>query len=73
MNSALITATQLLVDALRPLTARLRSEAGQTAAEYIGVIVLVGAILAGIVVTDIGETIANGIKTAIQSITGGEG
>ncbi len=55
---------------------RLRSEGGQTTAEYVGLIVLVVAILAAAATTatDVGTTITSKISEGIDSIqTGGGG
>src|ERR1700754_3044197 len=51
---------------------RLRSDAGQTAAEYMGVLLLVAAIIAAIVLTPVGERIAYESKILICKIGGGE-
>ena len=51
---------------------RLRSEAGQTAAEYVGVLLLVAAIVAAIVLTPVGERIAYQSKILICQIAGGD-
>ena len=53
------------MDSLR----RRREEDGQTAAEYLGIIVVVAIIIAAIAQTKIGDTIAKGITTQIDNIT----
>lgn len=49
---------------------RLRSESGQTSAEYIGMILLVVAIVGVVAFSGIGSTIAAGINDAICSVGG---
>lgn len=56
---------------LERLTERLRDESGQTAAEYVGIIVIVAAIIGAIAATGIGDTLANALSDAVDSITGG--
>ncbi|MEV4945079.1 Flp family type IVb pilin [Streptomyces sp. NPDC053755] len=46
---------------------------GQTAVEYLGIIVVVVAIVIAITGTDIGQSIKNAISTKIASLTGGGG
>ena len=53
--------------AFRPRV-RLRDEAGQTAAEYLGVIVLIAAILAAIASTGIGGKLTDLIEDAIDKV-----
>ena len=48
-------------------------ERGQTAAEYMGIIVIVAAIFAAIAGTNIDDTIARNISTKIGEIFGGGG
>lgn len=56
---------------MNPRTAsRLRSERGQTSAEYIGLILVVVAIISAIAFSGIGATITQRIEDAICSITG---
>ncbi|MEU3748710.1 Flp family type IVb pilin [Streptomyces narbonensis] len=53
------------------LTSRLLSgDRGQTAVEYLGIIVVVVAIVVAITGTDIGTTIMNAIRTKISELTG---
>jgi hypothetical protein len=49
---------------------RVRCERGQTSAEYLGLVLVVVAIIAAIATTGIGGTIAHGIQQAICSIGG---
>ena len=49
---------------------QLRSERGQTSAEYIGIILVVVALIGAIVVSGIGATITQRIDDAICSVTG---
>jgi len=46
---------------------------GQTAVEYLGIIVVVVAIVVAITGTDIGQNIKNAIVQKIASLTGGGG
>lgn len=48
-----------------------RDDRGQTAAEYLGIIVLVGAIVVAITKLKIGTTIADAIAAQVKAITGG--
>ena len=48
-----------------------RSERGQTAAEYLGIIVVVVAIVGAIIGSGIGTKILNAINTQIDKISGG--
>jgi Flp pilus assembly pilin Flp len=52
---------------------RANGDAGQTAAEYMGIIVIVAAIIAAIVATGLPATIATAISTKITEISGGGG
>jgi pilus assembly protein Flp/PilA len=60
--------TALLQNAVHGARERLRDESGQTAAEYMGVIVLIAAILAAIAVSDIGDKLVSTITDAIQKV-----
>ncbi|MBL1081219.1 hypothetical protein JK359_04370 [Streptomyces actinomycinicus] len=54
------------------LRARLaRSDKGQTAVEYLGIIAVVVAIVLAITGTSIGQTIFDAIRTKISEVTGG--
>ncbi|MFD3536031.1 Flp family type IVb pilin [Streptomyces sp. NPDC058664] len=46
---------------------------GQTAVEYLGIIVVVVAIVVAITGTDIGQSIKNAISQKITELTGGGG
>lgn len=48
-----------------------RSQRGQGAIEYVGVVVVVAAIVAALVGTGVGPTLAEGISTRVCEITGG--
>ncbi|MFF7811926.1 Flp family type IVb pilin [Streptomyces roseolus] len=50
-----------------------RDDRGQTAVEYLGIIVVVVAIIIAITGTDIGTSILNAIRDKISDITGGGG
>ncbi|MFE1782490.1 hypothetical protein ACFW9F_07840 [Streptomyces sp. NPDC059506] len=47
-----------------------RADGGQTAVEYLGIIVVVVAIVLAITGTDIGQTIYNAITNEIAELTG---
>ncbi|MFE1234393.1 Flp family type IVb pilin [Streptomyces sp. NPDC058745] len=49
------------------------ADRGQTAVEYLGIIVVVVAIVVAISGTSIGQSIKNAISTKIASLTGGGG
>ncbi|WP_200146590.1 MULTISPECIES: Flp family type IVb pilin [Streptomyces] len=70
MNDALLKA---LTRAKVGLTTRLpRGDRGQTAVEYLGIIVVVVAIVVAITGTDIGQSIKDAIAQKITELTGGE-
>ncbi|AJF69939.1 membrane protein [Streptomyces vietnamensis] len=48
-----------------------RGDRGQTAVEYLGIIVVVVAIVVAITGTDIGTSIMNAIRQKISDLTGG--
>ncbi|MGW6247728.1 Flp family type IVb pilin [Streptomyces roseolus] len=50
-----------------------RGDRGQTAVEYLGIIVVVVAIIIAITGTDIGQSIKTAISQKIAEITGGGG
>ncbi|MDX2559643.1 Flp family type IVb pilin [Streptomyces sp. TX20-6-3] len=69
MNDAMLKA---LTRAKVGVTARLlRGDRGQTAVEYLGIIVVVVAIVVAITGTDIGQSIKDAIATKIAELTGG--
>ncbi|MFD5770125.1 Flp family type IVb pilin [Streptomyces sp. NPDC127049] len=68
MNDALLKA---LTKARLHLSAR--GDRGQTAVEYLGIIVVVVAIVVAITGTDIGTSILNAIRDKISDLTGGGG
>jgi pilus assembly protein Flp/PilA len=53
---------------LRVLAARRDQDRGQTAAEYLGIVVVVAIIIAAIATSGIGSTIASNIMTKISEI-----
>ncbi|MEU1862362.1 Flp family type IVb pilin [Streptomyces gardneri] len=68
MNDAMLKA---VTKAKVRLTSRLLSgDRGQTAVEYLGIIVVVVAIVVAITGTDIGTTILTAIKNKIADLTG---
>ena len=60
--------TARLQNAVYSVRERMRDESGQTAAEYMGVIVLIAAILAAIAVSGIGGKLSRTITQAIQDV-----
>ncbi|MBP2584432.1 pilus assembly protein Flp/PilA [Streptomyces sp. PvR006] len=69
MNDAMLKA---LTRAKVGVTGRLlRGDRGQTAVEYLGIIVVVVAIVVAITGTDIGQSIKDAIATKISELTGG--
>lgn len=70
MDRHLTTAYDWLRRSVEALFLRLRVDAGQTAAEYVGVIVIVAAILLAINGTEVGQAIKEGLDGAIADIVG---
>lgn len=61
----------LVTSRFEGLATRLEAEEdGQTAAEYVGIIVIVAIIIGAIATTDIGGQIASGISSQIERILG---
>jgi pilus assembly protein Flp/PilA len=50
-----------------------RGDRGQGAVEYVGIIILVGVIIAAVVGSGAGAAIANGLVTQVTRIVGGGG
>ncbi len=50
---------------------RLLSQRGQTSAEYLGVLLVVAAIIAAIFVTDPGQAIGDKLSDLVRDIAGG--
>jgi Flp pilus assembly pilin Flp len=53
------------------LVERAREQRGQTAAEYMGVLLLVSVIIAALVASPVGGWIADGVEKIVQEIAGG--
>ena len=53
---------------LRILDARRKEDRGQTAAEYLGIVVVVAIIIAAIATSGIGTTISSNIMTKISEV-----
>ncbi|MFC8790282.1 Flp family type IVb pilin [Streptomyces cinereoruber] len=73
MNDAMLKA---LIKARIELTTRAMSrtgDRGQTAVEYLGIIVVVVAIVVAITGTDLGQSIKGAISQKIAELTGGGG
>jgi hypothetical protein len=49
---------------------RLRSDAGQTAAEYLGVLLVVSVVIAALALTTVGDTIRTDIECTVRGIVG---
>ncbi|MGW5422644.1 Flp family type IVb pilin [Streptomyces sp. NPDC003943] len=74
MNEALLKAlTKAKVRVGSWGATRRNGDRGQTAVEYLGIIVVVVAIVVAISGTSIGQDIKNAIATKIASLTGGGG
>ena len=54
---------------VRLLTALQSNERGQTAAEYLGVVVAIGALIGGLALTDVGTAIKDAILDAVKGLT----
>ena len=63
------TSLELTVKAQNFL-ARMREERGQTAAEYLGIVVVVAAIIAAIVGAGLDDKIAKALSSAVDKIAG---
>ncbi|WP_399449494.1 Flp family type IVb pilin [Streptomyces sp. WAC01280] len=70
MNDAMLKAMTKAKVRAWSWTARSSRDRGQTAVEYLGIIVVVVAIVIAITGTDIGTTIMNAIRTKIAELTG---
>ncbi|MFD3726436.1 Flp family type IVb pilin [Streptomyces sp. NPDC058671] len=70
MNDAMLKALTKAKIVLTP--ARRQRDSGQTAVEYLGIIVVVVAIVVAITGTDIGQSIKDAIAQKITELTGGE-
>jgi Flp pilus assembly pilin Flp len=53
------------------LVERAKEQRGQTAAEYMGVLLLVSVIIAALVASPVGGWIADGVEKIVQEIAGG--
>lgn len=49
---------------------QLKSDAGQTAIEYLGILAVVAAIIVVLLATDFGQTIVDAINEQIEKVTG---
>jgi Flp pilus assembly pilin Flp len=62
-------------DLLRKLSVRLeiaREERGQTASEYVGVLLVVSVVIAAIAGTDVGHEITKRLSDLVENISGGK-
>jgi Flp pilus assembly pilin Flp len=63
-------------DLLRELSIRVyvwaRDPRGQTAAEYVGVLLVVSVIIAAVATTDVGHEITDKISSLVRDISGGD-
>jgi hypothetical protein len=59
-----------VTNVIRRTRERLEAEDGQTAAEYIGIILVIAAIISAVLVTGIGSTITRKIEEAINGVSG---
>jgi pilus assembly protein Flp/PilA len=51
---------------------RFRHEAGQTAAEYMGVLLVVSVIIAAVATTEVGHDITRALSDLVRDIAGGD-
>ena len=58
-------------DPSRQLVLRLQGVRGQTAAEYLGVLLVVSVIIAALATTDVGHDITSRLSELVQDIAGG--
>ena len=58
--------------ALRQLVLRLHGVRGQTAAEYLGVLLVVSVIIAALATTDVGHDITARLSELVRDIAGGD-
>lgn len=56
-------------DLLERMQARLADEEGQTAAEYMGILMIIGIIIGALVQFKVGQKIANGVGGALSDIS----
>ena len=61
------------VKAVETLKNRRRDDRGQTAAEYLGIVVVIGAIIGVLATTQIGTTLQTAITAAIAKVAAGAG
>ncbi|WP_328942805.1 Flp family type IVb pilin [Streptomyces sp. NBC_00250] len=73
MNDAMLKALTKARLELAAWTASRGRDRGQTAVEYLGIIVVVVAIVVAITGTDLGQSIKNAISQKITELTGGGG
>jgi Flp pilus assembly pilin Flp len=75
MSDLLTTARvncSLAFETMRRHASRLRHDAGQTAAEYMGVLLVVSVIIAAVSQTKVGEKIEGTFTTLVSNIAAGE-
>ncbi|MER5962940.1 Flp family type IVb pilin [Streptomyces sp. NPDC002057] len=72
MNDAMLKALTKARMQLGDWTERRSRDRGQTAVEYLGIIVVVVAIVVAITGTDIGKSIKDAITQKIADLTGGK-
>ncbi|MFI9747422.1 Flp family type IVb pilin [Streptomyces sp. NPDC052494] len=73
MNDAMLKAMTKAKVRAWSWTARSSRDRGQTAVEYLGIIVVVVAIVVAITGTDLGQSIKGAISQKIAELTGGGG
>jgi pilus assembly protein Flp/PilA len=61
------------IKAVESLKERRRDDRGQTAAEYLGIVVVIGAIIGVLATTDIGTALKTAITGAITKVATGNG
>ena len=64
--------SERLIRALASARLRAPEARGQTAAEYVGVLLVVSVIIAGVATTDVGHDITRALSDLVRDIAGGE-
>ncbi len=59
-------------DLIERMQARLSDEEGQTAAEYMGILMIIGLVIAALISLKIDQKIKTGVGDALSKISGGK-
>lgn len=73
MNDVTLKAYATYLAAKTSLRDRMAEEDGQTAAEYLGIVVVIALIIGAIYTSDIDSQIADGLTSLVSNILGGGG